>query len=77
VQTIRQIGAAGDMDDAIADEFPGARVDVVSAGAFFEIEMQQHGLLRPLKASKLSSGKLRYLPLVAALLSPRPPMALP
>jgi predicted ATPase len=64
------------MDDAIADAFPGARVDVVSAGAFFEIEMQQHGL-RPLKASKLSSGKLRYLLLVAALLSPRPPMALP
>jgi predicted ATPase len=73
VQTIREIGAAGDMNDAIADAFPGARVDVVSTGAYFEIEMRQHGLLRPLKASELSDGTLRYLLLVAALLSPRPP----
>jgi predicted ATPase len=35
--------------------------------------MHQHGLLRPLKASELSDGTLRYLLLVAALLSPRPP----
>ena len=35
--------------------------------------MRQHGLLRPLKASELSDGTLRYLLLVAALLSPRPP----
>jgi predicted ATPase len=35
--------------------------------------MQQHGLLRPLNASELSDGTLRYLLLVAALLSPRPP----
>ena len=40
---------------------------------YFEIEMRQHGLLRPLKASELSDGTLRYLLLVAALLSPRPP----
>src|ERR1700682_6520499 len=73
VQTIREIGAAGDMEDAIADAFPEARVDLVSTGAYFEIEMQQHGLLRPLKASELSDVTLRYLLLVAALLSPRPP----
>ena len=35
--------------------------------------MAQHGLLRPLKAAELSDGTLRYLLLVAALLSPRPP----
>jgi predicted ATPase len=35
--------------------------------------MQQHGLLRPLKAAELSDGTLRYLLLIAALLSPRPP----
>jgi predicted ATPase len=35
--------------------------------------MYQHGLLRPLKTSELSDGTLRYLLLVAALLSPRPP----
>jgi predicted ATPase len=46
---------------------------VTTTGAYFEIEMRQHGLLRPLKASELSDGTLRYLLLVAALLSPRPP----
>ncbi len=35
--------------------------------------MRQHGLLRPLRAAELSDGTLRYLLLVAALLSPRPP----
>src|ERR1700726_6289 len=73
VQTIRQIGAAEDMDAAIADAFSGARVGVSGTDGYFEIEMRQHGLLRPLKASELSDGPLRYLLLVAALLSPRPP----
>ena len=43
------------------------------AGGWFEVEMRQHGLLRPLKAAELSDGTLRYLLWVAALLTPRPP----
>jgi predicted ATPase len=39
----------------------------------FDLEMEQHGLLRPLKAAELSDGTLRYLLWVAALLTPRPP----
>ena len=39
----------------------------------FEVEMHQHGLLRPFRAGELSDGTLRCLLLVAALLSPRPP----
>lgn len=35
--------------------------------------MRQHGLLRSLTAAELSDGTLRYILLVAALLSPRPP----
>ena len=35
--------------------------------------MQQQGLLRPLGAAELSDGTLRYLLLIAALLTPRPP----
>jgi predicted ATPase len=73
VQTIREIGAADEMDDAIADAFPGARVEVSGTDGYFELEMHQHGLLRPLKAAELSDGTLRYLLLIAALLSPRPP----
>jgi predicted ATPase len=73
VQTIVEIGDGRQMNDAIADAFPGGRVAVTTTGAYFEIEMRQHGLLRALKASELSDGTLRYLLLVAALLSPRPP----
>ena len=35
--------------------------------------MQQHGLLRLLRASEFSDGTLRYFLLIAALLTPRPP----
>ena len=35
--------------------------------------MSQYGLLRDLSARELSDGTLRYILLVAALLSPRPP----
>jgi predicted ATPase len=73
VQTIVEIGDGRQMNDAIADAFPGGGIAVTTTGAYFEIEMRQHGLLRPLKASELSDGTLRYLLLVAALLSPRPP----
>src|ERR1700676_124743 len=58
---------------AIADAFSGARVGVSGTDGYFELEMRQNGLLRPLKTSELSDGTLRYLLLVAALLSPRPP----
>jgi predicted ATPase len=73
IQTIRLIGDGAQLNHAVGDAFPGGSVAVSSNGAYFEIEMRQHGLLRPLKASELSDGTLRYLLLVAALLSPRPP----
>ena len=73
IQTIREIGARKEMADAIDDAFPGGSVAVTGSGAYLQIEMRQHGLLRPLLASELSDGTLRYLLLIAALLSPRPP----
>lgn len=73
LQTIRQIGDADALDAAIEDAFPGARAGVKFDDGWFEVEMQQHGLLRPLKAAELSDGTLRYLLWVAALLTPRPP----
>jgi predicted ATPase len=48
-------------------------VAVTNSDGWFEVQMQQHGLLRPLKAAELSDGTLRYLLWVAALLTPRPP----
>ena len=70
IQTILEIGDAGTLADTVADAFDGA---TVSVGERFEVEMHQHGLLRPLAAAELSDGTLRYLLLAAALLSPRPP----
>jgi predicted ATPase len=73
VQTIREIGSDGELSEAITDAFPGASIEIVETDGYFELEMRQHGLLRPLKAAELSDGTLRYLLLIAALLSPRPP----
>ena len=39
----------------------------------FTVELRGEGLLRPLKATEFSDGTLRFLLLVAALLTPRPP----
>jgi predicted ATPase len=73
LQTIREIGDSAALDAAVGDAFPGSRVAVRFTGGWFELEMEQHGLLRPLKAAELSDGTLRYLLWVAALLTPRPP----
>jgi len=72
LQTIREIGDSSALDDAVEDAFPGASVSIDIRGGYFEITMQQRGLLRPLSAAELSDGTLRYLLWIAALLSPRP-----
>jgi predicted ATPase len=73
LQTIREIGNGEDLDRAVADAFPTSEIEITNSEGYFEIEMRQHGLLRALKAPELSDGTLRYLLLMAALLSPRPP----
>lgn len=70
VQTIIEIGNSEALAETIADAFDGASLRVNDR---FEVEMQQYGLLRPLAASELSDGTLRYILLAAILLSPRPP----
>jgi predicted ATPase len=72
LQTIREIGDAPALDQAVEDAFPGATV-AIQGGERFEVLMQQHGLLRPLASAELSDGTLRYLLWIAALLTPRPP----
>jgi len=74
LQTIREIGDAEALDEAIADAFPRARLNIiVQQDGRFSVELLQEGLLRPLTGSELSDGTLRYLLWVAALLTPRPP----
>lgn len=73
LQTIVAGGRAGVLDEAIDDAFPGSRVEIeVEADGRFSLRLRQPGLLRPLGAPELSDGTLRYLLLVAALLTPRP-----
>jgi predicted ATPase len=76
LQTIIEIGDREALDAAITDAFPGSSASVSTASGWFEVHMQQHGLLRPLAAAELSDGTLRYLLWVAALLTPRPPALL-
>ncbi|GFE84047.1 hypothetical protein GCM10011487_60470 [Steroidobacter agaridevorans] len=73
LQTIREIGDVGQLNQAVADAFPGASIDIGQVGNAFTVEFHQHGLLRPLSAAELSDGTLRYLLWIAALLTPRPP----
>ena len=56
MQTIREIGDGVALDDAVADAFDGARVEVSGDRGYLELEVRQHGLLRSLKAAELSDG---------------------
>jgi predicted ATPase len=73
LQTVRELGPRGALEEAIELAFPGSRVQITNTAGRFEIAFHQHGLLRPLSGAELSDGTLRYLLWVAALLTPRPP----
>lgn len=73
LQTIREIGNADALNESIEDAFPGSMLEINSHEARFEVLLRQDGMLRSLRAAELSDGTLRYLFLVAALLTPRPP----
>lgn len=73
LQTILEIGDDVGLRSAISDAFPGSDLIIDSASSRFQVLLHQHGLLRPLSASEFSDGTLRYLLLLAALYSPRPP----
>jgi predicted ATPase len=73
LQTIREVGDNEALEQTIDDAFPGSRIEIDVQAGRFEVQLRQHGLLRPLAASELSDGTLRYLLWTAALLTPRPP----
>jgi predicted ATPase len=71
--TIREIGDRARLDGHIERAFPGSTVEIIDDEASqFTLRMNVPGVFRPLEGSELSDGTLRYLCLVAALLSPRP-----
>ncbi len=73
LQTIREIGDHDGLDRAIDDAFPGSAIRIGSNESGMYVALRQPGILRDLSASELSDGTLRFLLLVAALLTPRPP----
>ncbi|MCP5111687.1 MAG: AAA family ATPase, partial [bacterium] len=76
LQTIIEIGDADELREAVERAFPGARMEVRSERTQFRVLMKMPGVQRPLEATELSGGTLRYLCLMAAMLSPRPPALL-
>ncbi len=69
LQTIAEIGDAAGLRAAVDRAFPGSTLELGGRS----VAMRTPGLHRPLAAHELSDGTLRYLCLVAALTSPRPP----
>jgi len=77
LRTIHEIGNRQALYESIEDAFPGATIGFqADAGNRLSLQFIQQGLLRPLNQAELSDGTLRYLLLVAALLTPRPPSLL-
>ena len=75
LQTILEIGDAEGLTGAVDAAFPGSTLSIQTEPSFLT-SLRQPGMLRPLPAAELSDGTLRYLLLVAALLTPRPPQLL-
>lgn len=73
LQTIRENGDDLALDRRVARAFPGSELAVAVEGARFHTTLTMPGVRRPLDARELSDGTLRYLCLIAALTSPRPP----
>jgi predicted ATPase len=74
--TIQEVGDREAMQLAVREALGGAELQTGAWEGRFSVQLQTPGMLRPLKAQEFSDGTMRYLCLVAALLSPRPPSLL-
>jgi len=65
------------LQNAIEDAFPGATLTIATDDdSRLKLSLEEPGLSRPLTVAELSDGTLRYLCLLAALLSSQPPALL-
>jgi len=76
LQTILEIGDHEALQGAIGRISPGAHLVIEHPQARFHITLQTREFRRSFHAWELSDGTLHYLCLLAALLSPRPPLLL-
>lgn len=74
LRTIRfkQEDEASLLEESIEAVFPGSRLHIQSRGCSFWLELEMPGIQRFLHVSEFSDETLRYLCLLAALLSPVP-----
>jgi predicted ATPase len=71
---VRFMGNSAKLQQAIERAFPGSELQIeIGADSYVDLCLKQNGMLRPLKATELSDGTLRFILLCAALLTPRPP----
>lgn len=76
LETIEEIGDGQALHNLLEAAFPGSRMSVQRDGGRLAVSMEMPEFHRPFLAHELSDGTLQYLCLVAALLSPRPPLLL-
>jgi predicted ATPase len=72
-QTILEVGDRETLAEVLDLAFPGSAVEIHTHGGAFSLALRQPGMLRPLSSAELSDGTLRFLLLLTALLTPRPP----
>ncbi|HEY0867095.1 MAG TPA: AAA family ATPase [Fimbriimonas sp.] len=72
LQTIVENGDDRSLRSSFEDAFPGSSLGIESSPGGMAVSMTAAGIQRPLAAHELSDGTLRYLCLLAALLSPNP-----
>jgi predicted ATPase len=78
LQTVIEVGDDVQLREEIARAFNGAELIIENENGKgrFAVLLRMPRLTRPLEATELSDGTLRYLCLLAALMSPRPPALL-
>jgi predicted ATPase len=73
-QTILEVGDRETLSEVLDLAFPGSTVEIrTHDDGVFSLALRQPGMLRPLSSAELSDGTLRFLLLLTALLTPRPP----
>lgn len=72
-ETLRERGQTETLLTILQKAFPYTQFYVEELGGRFQMMMKKEGVLRPLESAEFSDGTLRFLCLVVALLSPRPP----
>lgn len=72
LRTIAESGDGHFLPEAIEAVFPGSRLRIPQEGCTFGLELEVPSIQRAFQAMEFSDGTLRYLCLLAALLSPEP-----